>query len=130
MAEPFISRLLQISGFACWILRRKCGYTKALSARRNISFRNAIASGFRAHFGRVKRGKKVLIAGLFIFAITFVMMISYFGTDIRTLQEVRYKYNTDMVYVPVGALTPEHLAEMRSHGFVDSVTFGSIREYD
>ena len=101
---------------------KKCG--------RMYGFRNAIASGFRAHFGRVKRGKKVLIAGLFIFAITFVMMISYFGTDIRTLQEVRYKYNTDMVYVPIGTLTPEHLAEMRSHGLVDSVTFGSIREYD
>ena len=67
---------------------------------------------------------------LFIFALTFVMMISYFGTDIRTLQEVRYKYNTDMVYVPVRTLTPEHLAEMRSRGLVDSVTFGSIREYD
>lgn len=101
---------------------KKCG--------RMYGFGNAIALGFRTHFGRVKRGKKVLITGLFIFALTFVMMISYFGTDIRTLQEIRYKYNTDMVYVPIGALTPEHLAEMRSRGFIDSVTFGSIREYD
>ncbi len=101
---------------------RKCG--------RMYGFRNAIASGFRSHFGRVKRGKKVLITGLFIFALTFVMMISYFGTDIRTLQEVRYQYNTDMVYVPVGALAPESLSEMRSRGLIDSVTFGAIREYD
>ena len=101
---------------------KKCG--------RMFGFGNAIASGFSAHFGRVKRGKKVLITGLFVFALIFVVMISYFGTGIRTLQEVRYKYNTDMVYVPIGVLTPEHLAEMRSRGLVDSVTFGSIRQYD
>ena len=102
--------------------RKKCG--------RMFGFGGAILSGFRSHFGRVKRGKKTLIAGLFVFALSFVIMISYFGTSIRTLQEAKLRYNTDMVYVPIDSLTPEMLRNLKSSGLADSVTLGSFRKYD
>ncbi len=100
---------------------KKCG--------RMFGFLGAVASGFRAHFGRVKKGKKTLIAGLFVFALSFVIMISYFGTSVRTLQEAKIRYNTDMVYVPIGSLTADGLNGMRGDGLIDSVTFGSFRDY-
>lgn len=100
---------------------KKCG--------RMFGFFGAIASGFRSHFGHVRKGKKTLIAGLFVFALSFVIMISYFGTSVRTLQEARLRYNTDMVYVPIGSLSTDRLRRMREDGLVDSVTFGSFRDY-
>ena len=100
---------------------KKCG--------RMFGFWGALISGFRSHFGRVKRGKKTLIAGLIAFAISFVVMISYFGTSVRTLQEARLRYNTDMVYVPVGDLGADQLRRMRSEGLIDSVTFGAFRDF-
>lgn len=100
---------------------KKCG--------RMFGFWGALISGFCSHFGRVKRGKKTLIAGLVAFAISFVVMISYFGTSVRTLQEARLRYNTDMVYVPVGGLGADQLRRMCTEGLIDSVTFGTFRDF-
>ena len=100
---------------------KKCG--------RMFGFFGAVVSGFRSHFGHVRKSKKTLIAGLFVFALSFVIMISYFGTSVRTLQEARLRYNTDMVYVPIGSLSTDRLRRMREDGLVDSVTFGSFRDY-
>ena len=93
-------------------------------------FATAFASGFRTHFGRVKRGKRLLISSLCLFSIAFVMMISYFGTAIRTLREARYTYNTDTLYVAMSALGDEQLSALLASPLVDSVTPETAYAYD
>lgn len=102
---------------------------KKKKSGRMFGFAGAIVSGFRSHFGRMKRSKKTLIFGLFVFAMSFVFMVANFGTGIRTLQEAMYQYNTDTVYVPAGSLSAEKLGELTTKGLIDSVTFASFRKY-
>lgn len=96
--------------------RKTCG--------RMYGFGGAIASGFRSHFGKVKKGKGALIFGLLVFAIAFVMIVSYFGTALRTLEEATHRYGDDVLYVPVTTLSAERIAALRAQGLIDSVTIG------
>ncbi len=66
---------------------------------RLFTFLSSVASGFRANFRKNKRGKKVLVGCLCLFAAALVMMSAVFGTAFDALLSVSESYNHNVFYV-------------------------------
>ena len=89
---------------------KKCG--------RMFRLTDGLRTGFRNHFGHMKRGKRVLAAGLFLFAFIFVMVIAQFGITIRTLETARYAHHTEISYLKASALDETDLATLKAEGII------------
>jgi len=97
---------------------------------RLYSFRSAVASGYRANFGKQKRGKRMLRSCLALFAAVIVFMTAIFGTSIGRIEKLRSAYNQNVFYVrtddPATSLELHDPDVWRKYG-IDSV--GLQRNY-
>ncbi|MBQ7364024.1 MAG: ABC transporter ATP-binding protein, partial [Clostridia bacterium] len=66
---------------------------------RLFTFKNAALSGYRANFGRQKKGKKMLKSCLALFAAVIVFMTAIFGTAIGEIETIRAANNPNVFYV-------------------------------
>ena len=66
---------------------------------RLFTVKSAAKSGYRANFGKQKKGKNVLRACLALFAAVIVMMTAIFGTSIGRIEEIHKSYNPNVFYV-------------------------------
>ncbi len=64
-----------------------------------FSFRSSLVSGYRENFKSRKRGKKILISCMALFAAVLVVMTSVFGTAFRDVRDVMHTYNHNVFYV-------------------------------
>ena len=79
---------------------------------RLYTFRSAVRSGWRANFGRRRRGKKFLLGLMTLFSMVLVLMTSLFSTSIRTVLEAREQNsrNTFYLYTPSDGSVSDALA--------------------
>ncbi len=90
---------------------------------RLFTFLSSVASGFRANFKKNKRGKKVLVGCLCLFAAALVMMSAVFGTAFGALLNASDSYNHNVFYVYTldGAVSARLNAATEEESGIDSV---------
>ena len=64
-----------------------------------FTFTSSLLSGFRANFRKNKKGKKVLVGCLCLFAAAIVMMSAVFGAVFAAIGEIDRSYNHNVFYV-------------------------------
>ncbi len=83
--------------------------------------KDAIVSGFRQNFSGAKKGRKLLIAGLFSFALVFVLMVSYFGHSFSDYLDAKEKFNSQILYLSAESIADRaELESLIATGKVDS----------
>ena len=72
---------------------------------------SALRSGWRANFGKSRKGKKFLLVLMTLFSAVLVLMTSIFGTSIRTLRNAKtaHSKNTFYLYTPSDGEVSEKL---------------------
>ena len=91
---------------------------------RLFTAKSAIVSGYRANFGKRKKGKKLLQACLALFAAVIVFMTAIFGTAIGELQKIKSSFNPNVIYLRADAKTAAILsdtARLRENGVDASI---------
>ncbi len=78
---------------------------------RLYTFPSALRSGWRANFGKTRKGKKFLLVLMTLFSAVLVLMTSLFGTCIRTLRDAKTanSKNTFYLYTPTDSDVSEKL---------------------
>ncbi len=66
---------------------------------RLFTFTSSLFSGFRANFRKNKKGKKLLVGCLCLFAAAIVMMSAVFGTVFASIGKIDRSYNHNVFYV-------------------------------
>ena len=64
---------------------------------------SALRSGWRANFGKARKGKKFLLVLMTLFSAVLVLLTSLFGTSIRTLQNAKTANSKNMFYLYTSA---------------------------
>ncbi len=91
-------------------------------AGRMFRFKDAIVTGFRRNFSGAKKGRKLLITGLFCFALVFVLMVSYFGHSFSDYLDAKEKFNSQNLYLSAELINDRAaLDALLDKGRVDSV---------
>lgn len=72
---------------------------------------SALRSGWRANFGKTRKGKRFLLVLMTLFSAVLVLMTSLFGTSIRTLLDAKTanSKNTFYLYTPSDSKVSEAL---------------------
>ncbi len=90
--------------------------------------KTAVQAGYRAHFGKQKKGKKLLVAGLLCFAMVFTFLISYLGHSLSVMDELQSRYDANTVFVDAAAFADmTAFQQFLERAKVDSV--GYVSEY-
>ncbi len=64
---------------------------------------SALRSGWRANFGKARKGKKFLLVLMTLFSAVLVLLTSLFGTSIRTLQNAKTANSKNTFYLYTSA---------------------------
>ncbi len=81
-----------------------------------FSLRSSIKSGYTSNFKKNKKGKKLLLSCMSLFAAVVVLMSAVFGTAIGDIIKVKdsYNHNVFYVYTPDGEVSSELLGAVGS----------------
>lgn len=86
---------------------------------RMYNFKGAVKSGFNSSFGKTRKSKKILIAGLLIFSAIIVFMVSSFGVIFKQIKDIKTQYNDGMVYLRDGGSDREYISSLLDSGKAD-----------
>lgn len=90
-------------------------------AGRMYSFKGAVKSGFAANFGKSKKRKKMLIAGLAIFSSIIVFLSAAFGTALYGYEQADLNYNSNIVSASTNDIDAQKAMELIEDGYAEHV---------